>query len=387
MTPPLHLRRIACLGFTLVEIMVGMVVALLALLVVMQVFGSFEGQKRMTTGTADVQTSGVLALQSVVTETQMAGYALSAFDIRVKTMTCTDMENRSEWDGDSYRDDRDDVSTAPVWVEDSKGGGSSDAITVRYGTTLTGGLATKVDRNNYDGSSANLPVHSGVGCAAGDMAILSNGGDYCELLSVEDVDPDATPRPLITFAASEPASLFSSSLVNDNAYVMCIGSEFRQVTFEVDDATQTLMRNGEEVASNVVNMQIQYGISDEPSTSRITAWVDAIGNWEKLDLADGANRRGRIKAVRVAIVVRSPLKERDPVSFACTQPDDPAGDGASTTGVCAWMDWLDPLNESGAKSAAPEIDLSGLADWDQYRYRVFETIIPLRNIVWAKGGV
>ena len=33
----------------------------------------------------------------------------------------------------------------------------------------------------------------------------------------------------------------------------------------------------------------------------------------------------------------------------------------------------------------PTIDLSpGDANWARYRYRVFETIIPLRNVIWSK---
>ena len=42
-------------GFSLVEIMVGLVIGLLATLVILQVFSVYEGQKRTTTGTADAR--------------------------------------------------------------------------------------------------------------------------------------------------------------------------------------------------------------------------------------------------------------------------------------------------------------------------------------------
>ena len=362
MIPSAKASRLSHRGFTLVEIMVGMVVALLALLVIMQVFGSFEGQKRMTTGTADAQTTGALALQSIVRETQLAGYGIAAFDNRVNIFKCTNAENRTVRLGG--------FSTAPVWVQDSVDGGPNDEITVRYGTSMFGGLATQVDKNNYDsGTPAKLPVYSVVGCQVNDTAILSNGGDDCDLLTIKSIDADAEPRPTIEFETEEPASQFSTALINDNAYVSCIG-DYRQVTFRIEG--DRVMRGEEELASGVVNMQAQYGVSDSAGDSEIKSWVDATGVWSSLN----EDRRRRIKAVRVAIVVRNPLKDREVVSYACDQPDD-LDDPA--TGVCAWKD------EEG--SPAPEVDLTGIDDWDRYRYRVFETIIPLRNVVWAKGGV
>src|SRR4030067_3297632 len=63
-------------GFTLVEIMVGLAIAMLATLVIMQVFSVFEAQKRTTTGTADAQTNGGIALYNIGRELQIAGYPL-----------------------------------------------------------------------------------------------------------------------------------------------------------------------------------------------------------------------------------------------------------------------------------------------------------------------
>ena len=63
-------------GFGLVEIMVGLVIGLLTTLVIMQIFTSFEGQKRTTSGSADAQTNGAVALYSISRDVQMAGYGL-----------------------------------------------------------------------------------------------------------------------------------------------------------------------------------------------------------------------------------------------------------------------------------------------------------------------
>ena len=63
-------------GFTLVEIMVGLAIGMLATIVIMQVLSVFETQKRTTTGTADAQTNGNIALYNIERELQMAGYSL-----------------------------------------------------------------------------------------------------------------------------------------------------------------------------------------------------------------------------------------------------------------------------------------------------------------------
>lgn len=68
-------------GFTLAEIMVGLAIGMLATLVILQVFSVFETQKRATTGTADAQTNGSIALYTLGREMQLAGYGLIPFGV------------------------------------------------------------------------------------------------------------------------------------------------------------------------------------------------------------------------------------------------------------------------------------------------------------------
>jgi type IV pilus assembly protein PilW len=75
--------------------------------------------------------------------------------------------------------------------------------------------------------------------------------------------------------------------------------------------------------------------------------------------------------LHIAVVARNGLLEKDIVTSACTTDK-----GTANNGPCAW----DDTNVD----AAPKIDLSNDPDWQHYRYRVFETIIPLRNMIWSK---
>lgn len=65
-------------GFSLVEIMVGMVIAMLGIIIMMQMFAIFEGQKRTTTGGDDALNAGAIALYGIQQNVQQAGYCFSA---------------------------------------------------------------------------------------------------------------------------------------------------------------------------------------------------------------------------------------------------------------------------------------------------------------------
>jgi type IV pilus assembly protein PilW len=119
----------------------------------------------------------------------------------------------------------------------------------------------------------------------------------------------------------------------------------------------------------IVDLQAQYGISALASSNAIVAWVDATNAWAAPTVAS----RNLIKAVRFAVVARNPKKEANAVTTVCTGANTPG-----LSGLCAW--------QGDATSPAPTINLAaGDADWLKYRYRVFETIIPLRNVIWSGG--
>ena len=97
--------------------------------------------------------------------------------------------------------------------------------------------------------------------------------------------------------------------------------------------------------------------------------VNATGaTWAAPTVSD----RNRIKSIHIAVVARSGLREKDVVTNVCT-----TAKGTVNNGPCAW----DDTNFD----AAPAIDLSNDPDWQYYRYRVFDTIIPLRNMIWSSS--
>jgi type IV pilus assembly protein PilW len=380
-------------GFSLVELMVGLVIGLLATLVIMQVFAVFEGQKRTTTGTSDAQTNGSVALYSMQRDVQLAGFGLPLYDRSNMPLTCTTVSpDTVRADGTAGADgiadvDHDgdlgagtpNINMSPIDIID--GGnlpGATDTVIVRYGTTASGGVPVRV---TDVAAAPALGVDTNMGCQNNDVVYAVTGSD-CRATRVNDATLAANLTKITVLnAAGMLAGLIPTNLA-------CLGA-WNEYAFSVDLAANQLVRRvnaiDTPVVAGVVNIQAQYGISASRDSNQITQWVDASGVWAappvnaaKIVCGAASADRNCIKAIRVAVVSRNDLIEKQVVSTACSSTA-----AANPTGVCAWD--ATSADPQGVGWAAPVVDLSNTANWDRYRYRVYETIIPLRNIVWTKG--
>lgn len=61
-------------GFTLVEVMVAMVIAMLGVIIMMQMYATFEGRKRTTAGGDDAMNAGSIAMYGIQLNIEQAGY-------------------------------------------------------------------------------------------------------------------------------------------------------------------------------------------------------------------------------------------------------------------------------------------------------------------------
>lgn len=367
--PLLRFARPSQAGFTLVELMVGLAIGMLATLVVMQVFSVFEAQKRATTGAADAQTDGNIALYTVTRDLQLAGYGLipdgkpSIADSALECPSVTDFTAASAVAAD----------LSPVTIVDGGSGNGGDSIIIRYGTSSTGGIPTRITTAV---TTDTMTVQASTGCKGGDIALIMNtaGPMVCALAQVAS----GVPAPY-TISFSDSRARTSGAAVQ-SALIACLGS-WNVVTYSVDSVNGNLVvQNGTNapvpIVAGIVNMQAQYGIADplasnDPNFNKIVQWVDATGaTWANPTVAN----RNRIKAVRIAIAARSATFAPNIVTTACNAGSD----------LCAWTA-LSPAPRDA--SPAPNIKLlgTGNTDWGHYRYKVFETIVPLRNVIWSRG--
>lgn len=419
-----YLRRQS--GFTLVEMMVGLVIGLIASLVIMQTFSEFEGNKRSTTGTSDAQTNGSIGLYMVQRELQFAGYGIPMVSgtmpqVNIKPYEMTYLDNsaltaaqiQADYDAkkaayaikvatDSALVTAGDVFSAlkcsfspnslvdadsnaatptilksdvvnPVTVEDGAGG-TSDIIRIRYGDTTRGALAATISKTTA--VSPTVLLGNNLGCRPGDTVLIANKVDatntaVCDITKITSTLAELNGLP---HDRVKLASLAAIDAGSDEQRLTCLG-KVKQITFDVD--TNQLRKTNpttgaqDAVLSEIVSLQAQYGISASPNSeivapNTLNSWVNAAGVWENPPntgnvCSPTVANRNCIKAVRIAIVARNNLLEKTAVSQACN------GTAASAAKVCVFGGNLTFAN----------------AGWQNYRYRVYEVVVPLRNVLAA----
>jgi type IV pilus assembly protein PilW len=336
-------------GFGITEIMVGMAIGMVTILVIMQVMTNFEGQKRATTGTADAQVNGNIALDLIRRQIQSASFGLPIYSSQQQPLDCLTTLS-FDHDGNPSTPA---IGIDPVSITDpGSGPGSSDTISLTSGDTQMGGIPIAI--TNVAGNVVS--VTNNLACKVNDIALISNGSQ-CSMSRV------------LALGGNNQITLQSAGAAVATANLACMG-QWTQTSYSV--ANNTLMETGASgvpvpSVSGIVNIQAQYGLSNSPKVNQIATWVDAGGA-----MVNAIDFRKRIKAVRVAIVARNGLLEKENVTATCSSLTAPA-----PTGLCAWA--------GTAANPAPAIDLSNDPDWQRYRYRVFEATIPLRNVLWSRA--
>lgn len=357
-------------GFSLVEIMIGLVIGLLVTLVIIQVMSVFEAQKRATTGTADAQTNGAIALYNIGRELKFAGFSLmpsGSAGTADSPIECTSLSLGTTGIAATTPAI---LNLSPAIISDGVAvagvSNASDTITIRYGTSRSGGIPSIITAAPV---GKTISVSSNFGCQSGDT-VLINSGNTCAmglLASSTDSPAGVTGTAAVNLKSTETVPAIAVA----GAKVSCMGA-WNTITYAVVNGN--LQRNGVDTVSGIVNIQAQYGISNSINDNQINAWVDPAGAWAPGSLTTAT--RNRIKALRIAIVARNTKMESTTVTSAC--------DAVTTTGLCAWAD-IPVGGTIDTASPAPSISLgNGIANWDRYHYRVFETVIPLRNMIWSK---
>lgn len=400
-------------GFSLIEILVGLAIGLIVSLVIMQTFSVFEGQKRTTAGVAGTQTNGSIALYNIARDIQMAGFGLPLLDVNNSPVKCNpaptiDHDNNAATN---------EIGLFPVVITDGASN-ASDQISIRYASIYTPPVITDRRKANIAGVATEFPSAPGIavklqsyvpdpngyavtnnrGCQQGDVALISKS-NVCTLAKVT-----STNASLDTYSLTTPQRVNLNVLLNSTyapdatgPSLSCLG-RWNEITYRVNPAGSFLEKNGQVSDSvnnglpdafnflpsvaDIVNIQAQYGVSSSPSTNQVVNWVNATGIWSSSVLPASIADQTRIKAVRIAVVARSGLLEKNPVTTGCT-----TSQGTINKGPCAWDDSVAAIGGVPAGDAAPKIDLSNDTNWQRYRYRVFETIIPIRNMAWNRSNL
>lgn len=366
-------RRHPASGFSLIEIMVGLMIGMLSIIVIMQVFGAFEGNKRTTTGGSDAQINGSIALYGLEREIREAGYGINTFSL----LGCSLSYKTSQ--------DKKDVklaALAPVTINPPTamvpaGTAGTDTLLLAFGTS--DGPA-EGDLIGTAPSAQSYPITTAASFAVGDYVVAQPASrpDPCDLV-LDKVTAKADTT--LTVAPGNVAGLALGSMVYNlgqalvvRAYAVRNGN-LTVCDYTVNncgDATYTTPALDSSVwvpiAFDIVGLRAQYGRDTSGvAENKLSGVVDTF---DQITPGSSSDKSGlpvqcawaRALALRVALIARS---------GQYTKYDAAAGEEPPTSAAPTW-----------AGSALAPFDLSGDSEWKNYRYKTLQTTVPIRNMVW-----
>lgn len=337
-------------GISLIELMVGVVIGLIAILVIYQTFAVAEGVKRQTISAGDAQRTGLVAMYLLGSELGNAGSGimLNQDDLA----TCTDTK---------------DVATTlrpfSVIVTPGADDDTPDSFVVNYSTARSV-VTPSVFMSKTDALGTTYTVQSPTGFKAGDMVVGITGDGRCERKTITAVSaPDANGNVVLTHGGSTYEYLPTMRLINIGPATTTQRVRY-DVTSGVLRSTDLVTAGAvaQPLSSSIMNMKLQYGI-DTDGDGNVDTWTAATGDYavDKVLAYSGAELR-RIKAVRIGMIVRSDEYDRDAPTYAWTLFE------------CTAQEKVDYTCPDPIKGTLPA----------NYKYRAYETIVPLRNPMWNR---
>jgi len=402
-------RTLRSAGFTLVEVMIALLIGLIGIVVMMQTFAVSEGFKRTATSGTDAQINGAVALYMMQRELRMAGFNMN----NLMVQGCTSVVVYNNKTGVSIN-----MPLVPFYVNPPlvpAGDANTDTLLIAYGNAsssvsgmqlLTGQtvnnsipLATNFDAfQTGDLFVSVTPNGANPSCVLHEATATTNAATNCGLPptlggSYNNSSVDFTTNPYqqhmaqgcvattptynkgsaITDAAgnAQPMVAAPSGLVynlgNAAIHVYAIrGGTLTLCDWATSDCTA--VANYTPVVDDIVSLRAVYGMNLTPSVN--AAMGDGVIAWNRNDLSTNVFLPSRVMAVTMELTARSALKEKPDAAGNCvTTPNANKPDLSQ-----AWI--YDAM-------AGANIDLSTVSsDWKCYRYKLYQTTVPLRNSLW-----
>jgi type IV pilus assembly protein PilW len=354
-------------GFTLIELMIALLIASITAVVVLNVLINYQTRKQTVAGSNDAAVSGSLGMYAVEREVRMAGAGyVSALGMRCPQGVNVAYNSAAVIDGGQ---------AMPLEIVNGGAGVPDQINIVRSNANL--GVAPATVMSAMASAVDNIVVDSNRGLSVNDLLLVvsNDGSQPCTVTQLTAAPTasgsnwslphgsaslynPATPTAVFTAAAAyqpRDAVINLGNFGTRRFEVVCSDGGAPSPTNICDlkwydplalGAAATML-NTESAASQVVDLQAQYGIA--PAGSQIVdTWVDATGAWAgPLSAIDVA----RIKAVRIALVTRGNLENGQ----------------VGPASVTLWDTTTRTFTAAERK----------------YRYQVLSVVIPLINVIWA----
>jgi type IV pilus assembly protein PilW len=379
-------------GFSLVELMVGIVLSIICVMGMLAAFASYEGQKRTTTNLSDAQQNGSFSTFTLERELRTAGAglvqgrnygiwgcAIDAWSAGTKRLPLTTKLNApfDTWP----------LTTRAVPILIAAGTGTNpDVIGIVRGNPIARTFRT----NLVSATGTTVTVDNSMGMFPKEYLLLSDKSGKCTFgltatVAGTSIGLDTTGSASDGFAAPAHYTASNAAYVFDmgtNPAITLFGVNVTNRSLVAYDLLQRASAAGVttppyQLADNVVQMKALYGVSTLPTDTAVSSWVAPTTDWAldtltpTPDTQVASDARARIRAIRIAIVVRSRQQERAAPATA-----------ASVSGA-AYRGYTGPASLTLFGDLATSLQVTFTTD-PTYRYQVYDLVIPVRNNLITK---
>lgn len=388
-------------GFSVVELMVSIVIGMLALLFATRMTITSENARQASLGGSDSMQNGMQALASIAREAGQAGWGLNDPLIAGCDTVFSDTSGFVLPTALRGTATVSPLASAIITQGAVNGSGTDpDQLTLMSGSSMSGTGTLRLT-NDYSSGTSIAVDRVPYGFARNDVIVVvpeTVGSSKCALAQIS-ADPSSQAAPpnvqTLTIASGTGWRYNSGSLgvafKNGLARLFNLGpaGTLSFHTWSVNkgflqlratDLTGT-SSTAKTVIDNVVTLKAQYGFDTRTGAAftpqsgmRVNVWSGAMIDADGDGTIGGAGDYQHVSALRVAVVARS------------RNPEKPN----ATTGLCSATTVLPQVFATAEPTGVAAVPLSvnvavtgaGI-DWKCYRYRVFESIIPIRNAGWS----
>jgi type IV pilus assembly protein PilW len=344
-------------GFTLVELMVGIVISMLVVVAVMASARYLESQKRLNLGVNRALETLTIATNSIADDIRMAGSAMTyggKFSCKKSVIQKYGVTAATDING----------FLPPIsWVDG--GDGLSDSLRVVYAdapfgiaTTTISGAINNFTQPVFDTASGTSsvvdyarPFSSDANAALSVKAMLTNDTNGCQI---------------VAFDAATGISSIPNTTIQAGASAIPI-YDFHDLTYSIQNNALWVHDNfvvgadgDHEVAADIVFMKV-YGL--------------VAGSWFAAGDLTPFNNNASLSA-QLGVTAPSALR-----LFIVAREQN---FNAKVGGVCiattqTALEQSMPWYING-NVLDPAVDLTATADWDCYKYKAIDIVVPLRNL-------
>lgn len=337
-------------GLSIIELMIGMAVALLVTLAAAGSAIVFTAAQRQGMGAGGASMNTLNALSTIKTEVALAGLGFFGDSLyRCSTLALST--------GATVRANGSVFTPVSITRNGTTG---DDTVDVVYGDQIEAGAEVLLSLAST-GTSAQLRSLLPVTVDEAVVLAPATGTQPCVVRTVTAVTASTASTPqILTFASTglhNGATFITPPAFAADDRVTLLG-RLSWIRFRRDGNTLVaefpLAGTQAVIGSDVIGLRAEYGVAPTVTDTALGSWEPAASSSAFASL-DGTELR-RVRAMRVGVVTRSAQREK---------PDTAGNCQASLS-----------MPQLFGQTVTPDV-----LDWRCYRYSVATTVIPLRNLV------